>query len=148
MIETTVNTLAVVSVAAFAGVMISVGVTLGGYWTSLQPDEFLAWFERNNGYVARSVPITVAPALLGLVGSIVVSWGDSEVWLWLISTMCVGAVLVMTARYFVPANTAFASGQLATADVPARLRQWLLVHSLRITLATAAAIAGSVATQS
>ncbi len=148
MIDAVFNTLAVTSVAAFAGVMICIGVTLGGYWQSLQPDEFLSWFKRNNSFVARSVPITVVPALVGLAGSVVASWGDSEVWLWLASSLGVVVVLVMTVRYFVPANTAFASGKVDASDVPARLRQWLLVHIARITLAITAAIVGCVAMQS
>ncbi len=147
MIEATVNTLAVIGAATFAGVMICVGVTLGGYWRSLPPREFLAWFERNNSYVARSVPITVVPTLVGLAGSLWVAWGESEAWLWLASTLSVAAVLALTARYFVPTNAAFASGQVHTDDVPDRLRQWLLIHSLRIALATAAAIVGCVALQ-
>ncbi len=147
MIEATANTLAVIGVAAFAGVMICIGVTLGGYWTSLQPEEFLAWFERNNRYVARSVPITVVPAAVGLAGSIVASWDDSELWLWLAGALCFGAVLVLTVRYFVPANNRFASGRVDVGEVPARLRRWLMVHSIRIALATAAAVFGCVAMQ-
>ena len=147
MIEATVNTLGVVGTAAFAGVMICIGVTLGGYWPSLRAEEFLAWFERNNGYVARSVPVTVAPAILGLAGSLLASWGDDDVWLWLTSALCVVTVLAMTMRYFVPANTAFANGRVDVDDVPGRLRQWLLVHSIRIALATTAAVVGCIAMQ-
>ena len=143
--ELAANVLAITGVAAFAGVMTCVGVTLGGYWRSLDSDEFIVWFGENNGYVARSVPVTVAPALLGLAGSISFAWGTSEAWLWGGSALCLLAVLALTAVYFVPTNRALASGQVGTADVPQRLRRWLVIHNARIGLAALSAIIGCLA---
>ena len=147
MIEATVNTVAVVFSAAFSGVMISVAVTLGGYWRSLPAAEFLDWFAENNQFVARSVPVTVGPALIGLVGSLWVDWGTSDAWLWALSMLCMVAVIVITGGYFVPANTAFASGQVEAPGVPDRLQQWLSVHMVRILLSSVASIIGCVAMQ-
>lgn len=145
MMEAIVNIVAVSTTAAFCGVMICIGVTLGGYWQSLPPEDFLTWFQANNGFVARSVPLTVAPALVGLIASVSMAWGNSESWLWLGSTLCLTAVLILTVTYFVPSNTAFASGDIHAREVPYRLRQWLLVHGVRILVAAASAILGCMA---
>ena len=145
MTETVSHTAAVIGTAAFLGVMLCIGVTLGSYWRSLPADEFLRWFARNNPYVARSVPLTVAPALAGLAASVAVDWGESDAWLWATSTLCVVAVLGITGAYFVPTNAAFAEGRVTPDDVPDRLGQWLRVRVGRIVLTLGAAIVACVA---
>ncbi len=147
MIDPIANSIAVIGSAAFSGVMICIGVTLGGFWRSLPPQDFLDWFAVNNSFVARSVPMTVVPAFLGLGGSIWTDRGTTDAWLWGLSTVCMAIVMVMTARFFVPANRAFAGGKLDTRDVPRQLQRWLSVHAVRIALGLTAAIIGCIATQ-
>ena len=64
------NILAICGSAWFSGAMLCIGVTLGGYWRSLPPEEFLAWFAANNQLVARTVddPQKVLFILEGRVG--------------------------------------------------------------------------------
>lgn len=145
--ESVANVLAAVGVSAFLGVMLCIGVSLGSYWTSLTAEDFLVWFERNSGYVARSVPVAVSPALLGLVASIIIDLGDSDVWLWSASALCVVFVMGLTGGYFVSANRAFAGGGVPVADVPERLRTWLAFHVVRIVVAAIGAILACVAMQ-
>ena len=141
------NGIAAIGVATFLGVMLCIGVTLGSYWRSLTAEAFIQWFTRNNGYVARSVPIAVAPALLGLVTSVVIDWGNSDGWLWLGSAACVVVVLALTGAYFVPTNRAFANGEVDVDDVPGRLRQWLGLHTVRIIVALGGAVLACIALQ-
>ncbi len=49
--------LAVAGPAMFAGVMLTIGVILGGYWKSLPPTEFLDWFAQHSGLVKRAIPL-------------------------------------------------------------------------------------------
>lgn len=130
--------------------MLCIGVTLGGYWRSLPPEDFLAWFAANNQLVARTIPITVVPAFIGLVGSIWMAWGSSTsgVILWIISTLCFLGVIVLTVMYFVPTNTAFASGTIEVSEVSATLDQWVTIHYARIGGAMLAAILGCIALRS
>ena len=142
MITSSFNILAACAAAGFAGVMLSIGVTLGGYWRALPPAEFLSWFEANNGYVAKAVPIIVLPALIGLVGSLIASWNtDARIW-WILSLISFIAVLVLTVAYFVPSNTAFASGSFDVNAVSDKLRQWISIHYVRIALAFISAVFG------
>ncbi len=139
-------TLAICSTAGFSGVMITIGVTLGGYWRSLPPAEFLAWYGKNVQFVSNAIPLIVVPAFIGLIGAVVVSWSEASIRnLWLVSCLLIVIVAIMTFSYFVPANTAFANGDIAVAEVQAKLNQWIMIHYVRIGLAMLAAIFGCIA---
>lgn len=146
MLKLTFNTLAICGAAGFSGVMLCIGVTLGGYWRSLPAQEFLDWFAANNSFVARSVPIIVLPTLVGQAGSLWVSWNAGVFPLWLLSTACILTVLVLTVAYFVPSNTAFASGGYDVAQVDEKLGEWLKLHNFRIAIAMLGAVFAVVAT--
>ena len=141
------NILAVCGSAWFSGAMLCIGLTLGAYWRSLPPEEFLAWFAANNQLVARTIPITVLPAFIGLAGSIWIAWGTSTtaLILWCLSTLCFIGVLVFTIMYFVPTNTAFAGGSFDVTAVSDKLNQWISLHYIRIGGAMLGAIFGCIA---
>lgn len=62
--------LAIIGPAMFAGVMLAIGVILGNYWKSLPPEQFLAWFAHNGGYIQKAIPPVVLPTLIGLASMI------------------------------------------------------------------------------
>ena len=139
--------LAICGAAGFSGVMLSIGVILGRFWQSLEPSAFLQWFSEYSHFVSSAIPLVVLPTMIGLLGSVAVSWrirGARN--LWLAATLCVAAVLVITFVYFVPSNTAFVNADIAVADVAKKLSQWLSIHSVRIGLAMLAAVLGVLAT--
>ena len=146
MLKLAFNTLGICGAAGFSGVMLCIGVTLGGYWRSLPAQEFLDWFAANNGYVARSVPVIVLPTLIGLVGSLWLSWGSDAFLFWCLSAACFLAVLLLTVAYFVPSNNAFAGGMVDASQVEAKLGAWLRLHNLRIATAMLGAVIAVVAT--
>ena len=145
--QATFNILAICGSAWFSGAMLCIGLTLGAYWRSLPPDEFLTWFAANNQLVARTIPVTVVPAFIGLVGSIWLAWGTStsSLILWILSALCFIGVLAFTFMYFVPSNTAFASDAVDVAEVADKLNQWLSLHYFRIGGAMLGAIFGCIA---
>ncbi len=125
--------------------MLVIGVTLGGYWETLDPQAFLNWFAAYNPLIAKAISIIFLPTAVGVVGSLLLSWKTRERSLWIASALCIVVVTVMTFAYFVPANTAFANGGLEVTAVPAALSEWLNVHYLRIALAMIGSIIGVVA---
>ncbi|MBB4000131.1 anthrone oxygenase family protein [Aureimonas pseudogalii] len=138
--------LAVVGSAAFAGVMLAIALILGPFWRSLPPADFLTWFAANSGLIVRTIPLVVGPTIFGLVGSIVLSWGDASIRnLWLAALGCIAVLLGLTVAYFFPINATFNQGAIAVDDVPGQLDAWLAVHWVRIVLALAAAVFGLVA---
>lgn len=140
------NILAVTGSAVFAGVMLTIGVTLGGYWKSLLAAEFLDWFSQNNGFISRAIPLVVVPALIGLIGSIWLGWGAAGARvLWIGSAACIVAVLALTTIWFVPANAQLAAKTFPLDQVPSRLNTWIMIHYVRIGLALVASVLGTVA---
>lgn len=125
--------------------MLCIGVTLGGYWKSLPTAQFLDWFTANNQFVSRSIPIIFMPTLIGVIGSIWLSWGNPEFLLWAFSGLCIVIVAILTFAFFVPANTQFASGSMNNAVASGKLNQWLMLHNFRIGFAMIAAILGCLA---
>ena len=145
MLKAIFNILAICGAAGFAGVMLSIGVTLGGYWRSLPTQDFLDWFAANNQFVSRSIPIVFMPTFLALIGSVWLSGGQPELKYWLLSAACILVVAVLTFAFFVPTNTAFASGTMDEAAGTAKLNQWLSIHYFRIGFGFAAAVFGCIA---
>lgn len=138
--------LAVSGSAMFAGVMLAIGVILGGYWKSLPPADFLDWFARHNGLVMRTIPLVVAPTLIGLTGALWYDWKEpAPRGLWLASFACIVVILGFTVAYFVPSNAAFAGKAIALDQVSGKLDSWMLLHNIRIVLALAASVLGIVA---
>ncbi|MGB9374315.1 MAG: hypothetical protein WCA82_09165, partial [Jiangellales bacterium] len=58
--------LAVVGSAMFTGVMLTIGLALGRYWLSLEPQEFAAWFDANFILLLPCVALTLIPAFIGV----------------------------------------------------------------------------------
>ncbi|WP_039017770.1 anthrone oxygenase family protein [Halocynthiibacter namhaensis] len=145
MIKTTFNILAICGAAGFAGVMLCNGVTLGGYWRSLPAQAFMDWFATNNQFVSRSIPLVFMPTLIGMAGSVWLSWGSPDLKYWLLSTFCIVVVAILTFTFFVPTNTAFASGTMDEVTGAAKLNQWLMIHYFRIGFGMAAAVLGCIA---
>ncbi|WP_221997968.1 anthrone oxygenase family protein [Rhizobium laguerreae] len=140
------NILAISGSGMFAGVMLVIGVTLGGYWRSLPASEFLDWFSQNNRFIARTIPLVVVPALLGLTGSLWFGWGALGTrLLWIGALACVTAVLVLTVAWLVPSNAQFAAKSVPLDQVPARLDTWIMMHNIRIALAVVASMLGILA---
>ena len=75
MLKSILNILAICGAAGFSGTMLCISVTLGGYWKSLAPTDFLGWFSANNHFISNAIPMVFLPTLIGVVGSIWLSWG-------------------------------------------------------------------------
>jgi hypothetical protein len=140
------NILAISGSAMFAGVMLMIGVTLGGYWRSLPVPGFLEWFSQNGQFITRTIPLVVAPTLIGLIGSLWSGWGEATARAyWIGAAVCIAAALTVTLAWFLPTNAQFASKSIPVDQVPARLDTWLMIHDVRIALAAIASVLGIVA---
>jgi Domain of unknown function (DUF1772) len=140
------NVLAISGSAMFAGVMLAIGVTLGGYWRSLPAADFLEWFGRNDQFIMRTIPLVVVPTLIGLAGSLWLGWsGGGARALWLGASACIAAVLILTIAWFAPSNAQFAAKSISLDQVPTKLDTWLMLHNVRIALAAIASVLGIVA---
>lgn len=80
---------------------------------SLPPEQFLAWFAHNGGYIQKAIPPVVLPTLIGLASMIWIDRADPvNRLLWTSAAVCIAAVIFLTIGWFVPANTGFSTGSL------------------------------------
>lgn len=67
----------------FAGIMLFIGLTLGGYWQSPEPQAFLDWFATNNGFIQDTIPLVAIPTLIGAMICVALSWRQPSGRWWL-----------------------------------------------------------------
>lgn len=134
----TVNILAVVASAAFAGGGLLILISYGVRWLGMDPLVWRAafWDEFTN-FGLTIIPLNLI-ILLGLVLSARLDWHDRPirklwmrpVWLLVINT-------VITSVYFIPQNIQLMSDSYTTAEA-ARIRAtWLGLHVVRVAIAFA-----------
>lgn len=129
----------IITSGMFAGVMLCIEITLGGYWQSLSPQQFLDWFAENNGFIWDTIPLVSMPALLGSLLCAVLFWRSPSRRWWIGALLCWLTVAVLTFGFFVPTNTAFASGSFPVIEAADTLHLWLQLHWLRIIFGIAGA---------
>ena len=66
----TLGMLAVIGSAAFVGVQLTIGLSLGSYWLGLEPLTFAEWFTDNFVFLVPSAFLTLGPAMAGVIGSL------------------------------------------------------------------------------
>lgn len=140
------NVLAVCGTAIFTGALLNIGLTFGLYWKSLSPAEFLDWYARNLRFFAPTIAVCLAATLVGLPGSLWLTWSDvRHRTLWGAALACIVVLLGITAVVNGPLNGQFAGKAMALDQVPAALDTWLTAHAGRVALGLTASVLGVVA---
>ncbi len=140
--------IAICGIATFTGVMLNIGLTLGAYWKSLPPADFLEWFRLNSHFIARTIPLVTVPTLIAVIATIWLNWDQQTVrYLWLFSLLFLMGIAAITFSWHLPTNAIFISEQIPVEEVPAKLNLWLQLHTIRISCGFAASILGLLAIQ-
>jgi len=139
------NLLAICGSAMFAGVLLTIGVLLGGYWKTLSAADFLTSFNDFLPLVPRAIAVVGLTTVVGLAGSIWLSEKESRT-LWLFAAGSIGALFLLTALWFGPVNGQFMARSLPLDQVVPKRDQWLMLHTFRVVLAVLASVLSSMAT--
>ena len=124
---------AVVGSAMFTGVMLTIGLALGRYWWSLEPQDFARWFEENFILLLPCVVLTLTPAFIGVGWLLRQDWNTPRLRRgWLIALAGIGIASLITAVYHLPANFRLWGLNQTDAEVSSELRWWLIVHVPRV----------------
>ena len=94
----------------------------------------MQWFASYSDLIGRTMAVFIAPALVGVAGSVALNRSSPDRQLWLVAASSMGLILVLTAVWFLPINADFASGAIAVGDVADTLETWFLLHWLRVLL--------------
>lgn len=113
-----VQIIAVCGLTTFAGFLLTVALTLIPYWKGLTTEAFLTAFAQLEQPLQTSVGVSLVPSLLAVVGSVLLTWNSpSSRWLWLAAAVCLISLIILTGRYFLPANNAFTERKVPPAKV-------------------------------
>lgn len=132
--------LGVAGTSAFVGNMLTIGLGFGGYWQSLDPIAFQAWFAANFFRFLIPTVASVLPfALIGLGASVWLSRTDRATQrYWAGALGCVVIACLITAGYHLPTNFAIAAETMTASEARATLDTWLLMHWVRVASALVA----------
>lgn len=134
--------LAVVGSAMFTGVMLTIGLALGRYWLSLEPQEFAIWFEANFILLLPCVVITLVPAFVGVGWLLKQDWSDPRLRRgWLVALAGIGTASLITMVYHLPANFRLWGLDQTDEKVTSELHWWLILHVPRVLAGLAGAVA-------
>lgn len=136
--------LAICGTGIFTGAMLTIGLTLGGFWKNLPPAEFLDWFGANEFLIVRSIAVAAVPSAIGVLASLWFGPAPARLW-WGVAAVALVVLGAITAIFHLPINAAFAARSVPVDQVASTIDRWLWLHSIRIALGLLATIAGVVA---
>ena len=133
--------IAIISIAAFAGNMINIGLSYGVHWKSLKSIEFMEVFAIDFPLLLAPTAATLLPAFISTLILFFISKKNSSTKkYWFYSLMSLLVINVITVAYFLPLNLDFVNQKIVPLEVEGKLNSWLIFHWLRIILAICSAV--------
>lgn len=133
--------MAAIGSAAFAGVMLTMGLGLGAFFLLAEPGVFEAWFADYFFLFLGPVFLTSIPAFIGSIAMVRRSaTGSVDRRLWWVALGGLIATYGITAVVHLPLNLSFWSFDLSDEQITTNLYIWLAFHFLRLATALVAAI--------
>lgn len=131
-----VNALAIVASAAFAGGNLFIGLSMGSYWMSLDPIVFMQGFwPQFTAFLYTIMPLFLL-TLVGLVLSARLDWKEPRLKrLWLIAIGLYVAIALITLGFHMPENLRLRDALYTYEEAAAARSYWLLGHIPRVILA-------------
>ena len=132
----TIQDVTVVLLGLLAGAMLLIAVAFVGYWQSLEPEAFLAWFATHAHRIGGLMVPLGATATAAAIVSAGVSWrigGSVRAWALTSAALAVLVVVVYFAAH-APRNTVFAARSVAPGNVSRELGTWAAWHWVRVVL--------------
>lgn len=123
---------AVIGSAMFTGVMLTIGLSLGRYWWSLEADEFAIWFKDNFILLLPSVVVTLLPAFIGVGWLLKQDWNTRRRRGWLAALSGIGGASLITLIYHLPANLRLWGLDQTPTEITTELRLWMILHAVRV----------------
>jgi hypothetical protein len=128
------------ALGVFAGVNVLEAGVLVPWWHSLPPEEFLAWYRRNDRrLIGFFGPLTVVTALLAVVGAVAaVGTGRPGRGASVAAAALMLVCVVLFPLWFQKVNARFAAGTIPADEVPAALARWGARHLVRTAISLGA----------
>ena len=133
--------MAAIGSAAFAGVMLTIGLGLGSFFLLAEPSVFVDWFWLYFWFLLGPVFLTSIPAFIGSIAMLRRSQqGSAQRRLWKISLGGLIATYAITAVVHLPLNITFWFLDLSDTQITTNLYIWMAFHFVRVATGLIAAI--------
>ena len=133
-----VNALAIVASAAFAGGNLFIGLSMGTYWMTLDPLVFMHGFwPQFTTFLYTIMPLFLL-TLVGLILSARLDWGEPKLRrLWLIAIALYVLTSLITLAFHMPENLRLRDALYTAQQAASARTYWLLGHIPRIAFSIA-----------
>lgn len=130
-----VNSVAIVASAAFAGGNLFIGLSMGAYWLSRDPLDFMHGFwAQFTSFLYTIMPLFLM-TLVGLILSARLDWDRPKLRrLWLIAIGLYVVVSLITLGFHMPENLRLREAVYTTEQAAAARLRWLIGHIPRVVL--------------
>src|SRR5262245_57503226 len=125
--------LACLVLGLLAGGMLVIGVAFVGFWKSLSPSAFQAWFASNSHLIGHLMIPLGAGGVAATVATLFACWSGPATrrrWLLIAALSAIG-VMGTYPIFFADANESFVRGSLSDSAVRSLLDRWAAWHWIR-----------------
>ena len=134
--KNTISIITIISIGAFAGNMLNIGLSHAIYWQSLDPIEFMEFFAIDFPMLLVPTALTLLPAWLGSLFVFLKSDKNSESRkYWRIAFLGLTLTIIQTSIYHLPMNLDFMAIKYDAETATSKLNGWIISHWLRIGIA-------------
>ncbi len=137
----TIAYISIISIAAFAGNMMNIGLSYAVHWQSLDPLAFMESFKIDFPLLLGPTTVTLMPGFIGSLWLVFLNKENKAVQrLWLISFVALLLINIQTAAYHLPMNLDFMDLKYSGVEATSKLQSWIIFHWLRVGMAIVSAI--------
>jgi hypothetical protein len=128
--------IAIISIGAFAGNMINIGLSYGIHWLSLDPITFMESFKVDFPLLLGPTAATLLPAFIATLWLFLISKDNKAVRrYWLFAFVALLLINIQTVAYHLPMNLGFMELKYSASEASAKLQGWIIFHWVRVIVA-------------
>lgn len=133
--------IAIISISAFIGNLLVIGLWFGMYWQTLNPTEFMRQFGIQFPLLLAPTMGILIPAIISTVAMVVNTKGQPNVRkYWIIALICLMITCTITSVYNLPTNFGFMNIEYSVEIAISKLNMWIILHWVRSIFVVIAAI--------
>ena len=131
--------IAIISIGAFVGNMINIGLSYAVHWQSLEPMAFMESFQVDFPLLLGPTAATLMPAFITTLWLVLISKDDKPARrLWLFAFVALLVINSITVAYHLPMNLDFMELTYTPAEATSKLQGWVFFHWVRVVVAIVA----------
>lgn len=133
--------ISIITISAFVGNMIVIGLGFGTYWKSLEPSVFMQQFTLQFPNLLAPTMGILLPALISTIILVIITKEQKEIRKnWIIALLGLLIACTITSVYHLPTNFGFMESKYSNEVALNKLNTWFLLHWVRTSVVFISAI--------